>query len=267
MGNGFSPGDLLEIGAQARAAAREAGEHILDLYGSDASFSSKVDGSPLTRADQISHEVIVRSLSRFGFPIVSEEAADTTPTGGRYWLVDPLDGTKNFLAHDGEFTVNIALIEIDKPVLGVLFAPALEKLYFGAVGCPVWMKNKGGIDQCNALPRSAGLTMAISRFHDHPDSKRFAQANQVEVTVPIGAALKYGCLAMGEIDVYPRMVGTSEWDTAAGQAILEAAGGSLLDWETGKPLRYGKPNRRNGKFLAFRAPYQAADFNLALGSL
>jgi 3'(2'), 5'-bisphosphate nucleotidase len=113
-----------------------------------------------------------------------------------------------------------------------------------------------------ALPRSTELRMAISRFHDHPSTKRFAQANQVGETVSIGAALKYGQLAMGEIDVYPRMVGTFEWDTAAGQAILQAAGGSLFDWETGKPLRYGKPNRRNGKFLAFRAPYHIGNFNL-----
>jgi 3'(2'), 5'-bisphosphate nucleotidase len=160
--------------------------------------------------------------------------------------------------------VNIALIENENPVLGVLFAPALGSLYFGVAGGPVWMESQKSKTQFNTLPRSAGLRMATSRFHDHPDTKRFAQANRVEVTVPIGAALKYARLAIGEIDVYPRMVGTSEWDTAAGQAILQAAGGGFIDLETGKPLRYGKPNRRNGKFLAFRAPYKMKDFNLAL---
>lgn len=266
MCESFSLADLLEIGSHARAAARLAGQSILGFYGSDVSFSSKTDGSPLTRADQASHEVIVQSLSKLGFPIVSEEAPETVPSGACYWLVDPLDGTKDFLEHNDEFTVNIALIENDKPVLGVLYAPALDELYFGVMGGPVWMESEESKTPCDAVSRSTGLRMAISRFHDHPDTQSLAKANQVEVIVPIGAALKYGRLAMGEIDFYPRMVGTSEWDTAAGQAILQAAGGCLLDWETGKPLLYGKANRRNGRFLAFRAPYCHADFKTTIPS-
>lgn len=262
MRESFSLAELLEIGTHARVAARLAGRSILGFYGSDITFSSKADGSPLTRADQASHEVIVQSLSKLGFPIVSEEAPENVPAGTCYWLVDPLDGTKDFLAGNDEFTVNIALITIDKPVLGVLYAPAINQLYFGVAGGSVWMENKEGKTLYDAIPRSTGLRMAISRFHDHPDTTSFAHANEVKVTVPIGAALKYGRLAMGEIDVYPRIVGTSEWDTAAGQAILEAAGGCILDWETGKPLLYGKPHRRNGRFLAFRPPYCQEDFNM-----
>jgi 3'(2'), 5'-bisphosphate nucleotidase len=144
--------------------------------------------------------------------------------------------------------------------MGAVYAPALDELYVGAAGGPVWREKYGIRVLCPKIQRSNGLSMATSRFHDHPGTIRFAEANRVLASVPIGAALKYGRLAMGEIDVYPRLVGTSEWDTAAGQIILEAAGGALVDWESGKPMEYGKPNRRNGQFLAFRMPYLETDF-------
>jgi 3'(2'), 5'-bisphosphate nucleotidase len=102
----------------------------------------------------------------------------------------------------------------------------------------------------------------VSRFHNHPDVELFALANAVTIQVPLGSALKYGRLALGEVDVFPRLVGSAEWDTAAGQAVLEAAGGAVLDWQTGQPMRYGKTNRRNGRLMALRAPYRYAEFNL-----
>jgi len=246
----------------AVAAAKAAGSTILTFYRKDLSCEEKPDGSPLTCADQKSHHVISALLDKSGIPVVSEEGTDLHMGAHRYWLVDPLDGTKDFLAASDEFTVNIALIGNGIPVLGVLYAPALDELYFGAPGEFACRERRGVRTQCRVSPRCGGLRMAASRFHDHPDSEAFAKINRVAERIPVGAALKYGRLALGELDVYPRLVGTSEWDTAAGQAVLEAAGGHILDLATGKPLRYGKPHRRNGRFLAFRAPYLAADFKL-----
>lgn len=260
MNMALSGNDLIEIEAQTILAAKSAGDCILGFYGIDGNFSVKADGSPLTRADKASHEVIVETLSRLGFPIVSEEAPELGVTGTYYWLVDPLDGTKDFLARNHEFTVNIALIEGDRPIMGAVYAPEFDELYFGVVSGPVWREEGGIRVPCSESPRSTGLRMAKSRFHDQPCTVIFAEANRVQESIPIGAALKYGRLAMAEVDVYPRMVGTSEWDTAAGQAILEASGGQLVDLHTGRPLGYGKPKRRNGHFLAFRSPYRFSDF-------
>lgn len=256
----LSENDLLEIEDQIALAARSAGDCILGFWDTVESFSVKEDGSPLTRADKASHEIIASLMSRFGFPIVSEEAPEPEALGRYYWIIDPLDGTRDFLARNNEFTINIALIRGNQPIVGAIYAPKLDELYFGVAGGAVWLEKQGIRVACLKHPRREGLLMAISRFHDHPDSACFAELNNVQNCLPIGAALKYGRLAMGEIDVYPRLVGTSEWDTAAGQVILEASGGQLVDWDTGLPLVYGKPRRRNGRFLAFRWPYKYSDF-------
>jgi 3'(2'), 5'-bisphosphate nucleotidase len=252
----------IELGVAAVSAARAAGGAIMPFYKTGITSVAKLDGSPLTAADQAAHLAIASSLAATGIPLVSEEAEEMWPDAERYWLVDPLDGTKDFLAQNDEFTVNIALVDRGAPVLGVVFAPALDELYFGMPGQDVWRESAGLRSACACGERSLAPIMAISRFHDHPDSEVFAQVNAIAERRPMGAALKYGRMAIGQIDVYPRMVGTSEWDTAAGQAILEAAGGKMLDWATGKPLLYGKPGRRNGRFVAFRFPYQASDFKL-----
>jgi len=248
---------LLEL---AEKAARAAGQATLRYYRSDLQVDIKGDGSPLTMADRESHHFAMDVLSAAGLPIVSEEGYDLILDATNYWLVDPLDGTKDFLAANNEFTVNIALMEAGKPVLGVVYAPAIDELFCGVVGQGAWRDRRGVRTECQTSAKSAQLRMAKSRFHDHPDANTFAAMNEVSIQLPIGSALKYGRLAANEVDVYPRLVGTSEWDTAAGQAVLEAAGGSLLDWHTGTPLRYGKPDRRNGRFVAFRRPYQHADF-------
>lgn len=252
--------DVASMVDVAEAVAKAAGKTILKFYRKDIAFKLKSDGSPVTLADQASHQSIMGLLSKTKIPIVSEEAKELSPGATRYWLVDPLDGTKDFLAGNDEFTVNIALIENGTPILGVLFAPALDELYVGVPGGPAWQERHGVRTHCGVTPKSKQLKMAVSNFHDHPDSEVFAQANQVAVSIPIGSALKYGRLAAGEVDVYPRLVGTSEWDTAAGQAVLVAAGGRIVDWNTGRPLLYGKPRRRNGRFIAFRAPYTESDF-------
>lgn len=246
----------------ALEAAREAGVAIMRYYSQTLTVKYKQDGSPLTLADQAAHRVIADRLEGSGLVVVSEEGEDLYLAAERYWLVDPLDGTKDFLAGNGEFTVNIALVDQGRPVLGVVFAPAINELYWGTEGMGAWRIREGAAAALSAHSRSAPLRMAVSRFHDHSDVDIFAAQNGIVERVAIGSARKYCLLAAGEVDVFPRLVGSSEWDTAAGQAVLEAAGGQVLDWRTGKALKYAKPLRRNSRLLAFRTPYRREEFKL-----
>lgn len=248
--------------ALALEAARLAGNAILSHYQQPLSVAHKQDGSPLTLADQAAHLAIVRHLAHSGVTIVSEEGEDLHLDAERYWLVDPLDGTKDFLAGNGEFTVNIAVVDQGQPVLGVVFAPVLGDLYWGAKDLGAWRVRNGAETALLPQSQSPACRMAVSRFHDHRDVDVFVTMNEIEQRVAIGSALKYGLLAAAEVDVFPRLVGSSEWDTAAGQAVLEAAGGQVLDWQTGKTLHYGKPRRRNPRLLALRAPYCREEFQL-----
>lgn len=232
-------------------------------YRQSEDVSIKADGSPITLADEASHRAISELLSGTGVPVVSEEGSDLLMDAERYWIVDPLDGTKDFLAGNGEFTINIALIESGRPVLGVVYAPAINELFVGEVGECTWTLINGIRSDCEIpTTRSSRLRLAASRFHDHPDLAEFQKINDVVERIQIGSALKYCRLAQGTLDVFPRLVGSSEWDTAAGQVVVESAGGAVLDWRTGRPLTYGKANRRNPRLLSFRAPYAFEDFNL-----
>ncbi len=251
--------ELLEL---AIVAARYAGDVILGYYRRVDEIELKDDGSPLTLADRAAHNAIAAVLQDSGIPMVSEEGDDLLMDIPRYWLVDPLDGTKDFIAANDEFTVNVALIEGGRPVLGVVFAPALRELYAGQSGIGSWCEKAGIRTDCRQMEKPVTCRMAVSRFHDHPDVEVFAVANGIESRVPIGSALKYGLLAVAQVDVFPRLVGSSEWDTAAGQAVLEGVGGQILDWSTGQALCYGKPRRRNPRLLSFRAPYDITDFRL-----
>ncbi len=246
----------------AIGAAQLAGRSILMHYRQTLTVEYKQDGSPLTLADQAAHHDIMHQLAGSGVVVVSEEAEDLHLDAERYWLVDPLDGTKDFLAGNGEFTVNIALVEQGLPVLGVVFAPAIGELYWGTERMGAWRLSDGKVTALLPQPQAPTFRMAVSRFHDHPDVDEFVAQNGIEQRVAIGSALKYGLLAAAEVDVFPRLTGSSEWDTAAGQAVLEAAGGRVLDWQTGKALQYGKPRRRNPRLLAFRAPYCRDEFKL-----
>ncbi len=244
----------------AERAARQAGEDILRHVDTPLDVAHKDDGSPLTLADQAAHRRIMAALRDTPWPVVSEEGEHLHMAAPQYWLVDPLDGTKDFLAGNGEFTVNIALVDQGQPVLGVVLAPASDTLYIGGRDMGARRVASGRSEDLVAHPASLGCRMAVSRFHDHPDVDVFAQHNRIAQRVAVGSALKYGLLAAAEVDVFPRLVGSSEWDTAAGQAVLEAAGGQVLDWQTGQPLRYGKPGRRNPRLLSFRSPYRLDDF-------
>ena len=246
----------------ATDTARAAGNAIMCFYKQENHVAFKQDGSPLTLADRAAHVVITNCLASSKIPCVSEEGKDRFLNKTQYWLVDPLDGTKDFLSGNDEFTVNIALVEKNRPVLGIVYAPALDELYAGSVEHPAHLMKAGFATRYCSTEKSISLRATVSRFHDHPDVSVFAASNEVGELIPTGSSLKYARLAFGKADVFPRLVGSSEWDTAAGQAVLESAGGSVLNWHTGKPLSYGKKLRRNPRLISFRAPYQFNDFKL-----
>ncbi len=249
--------------ASAREAALLAGEAIMKIYTTNYEVEFKKDGSPLTQADLSAHAIIMETLANSEIDIISEEATSVIDMNNLFWLVDPLDGTKDFIHKNDEFTVNIALIQNARPILGIVYAPALNELYIGGAGIKAYVEKNGVKSILQTHPKRDFLVMATSRFHDHPTSEIFAAENNIKSSYAIGSSLKYCRMAEGKIDVYPRMVGSSEWDTAAGQAVLEAANGSLIDIKEEKPLLYGKQSRRNGKLLAFRYPYVLSDFVLS----
>jgi len=246
----------------ALKVAEDAGREVLAVWSKRLSFETKVDGSPITVADRKSHDLILQALSVSGLPIVSEEADDMSMNSTDYWLVDPLDGTKEFIAGNPEFTINIARVRDEFPVLGVVVAPALGQTFIGSRGEGAWLIDARGKQRLLALDRAPACRIAVSRFHDHPGTELFIARNSITQRIEIGSALKYGYLAASRVDVFPRLVGCYEWDTAAGQAVLEEAGGSVVEWSTGRRLRYGKPRRRNAELISFRAPYSLSDFRL-----
>jgi 3'(2'), 5'-bisphosphate nucleotidase len=242
--------------ADVCALAREAGASAMQVYDSDFVVLDKADRSPVTEADLRAEAVILAGLAGLtpDTPVISEEqaAAGAAPAAAeRFWLVDPLDGTREFVQRNGEFTVNIALIEAGAPTLGVVFAPALGRLFAGAQGLGAWTEDAAGRRRigCRAVP-AAGLTVVASRSHgDAAALDRFLAAHKVAATASAGSSLKFCLVAAGEADLYPRLGRTMEWDTAAGHAVLSAAGGrvSTLD---GAALRYGKPGLENPHFVA-----------------
>ncbi len=222
-------------------AAREAAMAIMQVYLGDFAHMAKADGSPVTIADQKAEAVILEHLKSTGIPVLAEEsaAAGIVPTlGERFFVVDPLDGTKEFLKRNGEFTVNIALVESGRPVLGVVLAPATGATF---VGGPDGAFEISGRDERLPLRTVPGGAMKVvaSRSHGHDALEGFCEAFQVVEDLSVGSSLKFCLVARGEAQLYPRFTPTSEWDTAAGQAVLEAAGGSVLTVD-GSPLRYGK---------------------------
>ena len=236
--------------------ARRAGELVLEVYATDFAVCGKDDQSPVTEADERAEQQIVAALKVLSpqLPIVAEEAvaAGRTPAvGSQFWLVDPLDGTKEFINRNGEFTVNIALVTDGRPVLGVVYAPALDLLFAGDVACGAWLETAGGRRpiHCRAVPE-AGLTVIGSRSHgDAAALDAFLSGRKVAALVSAGSSLKLCRIAAGEADLYPRLGRTMEWDIAAGQAVLVAAGGSVCDLH-GAALRYGKPGFENPHFVA-----------------
>jgi 3'(2'), 5'-bisphosphate nucleotidase len=244
------------------AIARAAGAAILPHYRSVLAVERKADRSPVTAADRAADAVIVPALERLtpGVAIVSEERIERAPppeklAGARFWLVDPLDGTKEFIAERGEFTVNIGLVERGRPILGVVLAPVTGRAYAGADGRAWRIEADGSARPIRArTPPATGLVVAHSRSHANWDRlDRFLDGKKVAERIVSGSAVKFGLVAEGAADLYPRFGPTSEWDTAAGQAVLEAAGGSVRDHE-GRPLTYAKPGFLNPGFVARGRP-------------
>jgi 3'(2'), 5'-bisphosphate nucleotidase len=239
-------------------AAYAAGEEILKVYTSGKiNVNDKVDGSPVTDADLRAHVVISQLLKSTGFPVLSEESIVLFEDRERwqsFWLVDPLDGTKDFIDGNDEFTVNIAFIKNGTPVIGVISAPALNRTWYSSIGSGAWHVHQGKTSPINALaPWPAESRMFISRFHDAPESMAFGCMNNVVHYIPAGSALKLAKIASSEAEFYPRFAGTFEWDIAAGDAIIREAQGLMLTIHGDLP-KYNKPNLRNSFLVAWRPP-------------
>jgi 3'(2'), 5'-bisphosphate nucleotidase len=249
--------DLRALLTELTPLIRDAGRVIMDIYATDFDVTKKGDDSPVTEADQRAEQVILAGLRRVtpDIPIVAEEevAAGHVPqVGARFWLVDPLDGTKEFISRNGEFTVNIALVENGRPILGLVYAPAIGRLFGGAQGQGAWVEDERGrraISTRDVPP--AGLTVVASRSHgDETALDAFLAGRKVASRTNAGSSLKLCLVAAGEADVYPRLGRTMEWDIAAGDAVLRAAGG-IVNTVAGPVLQYGKPGFDNPHFAAW----------------
>lgn len=244
---------------QLLAIARAAGDAIMSVYVEGArNIQRKEDASPVTEADLAAHLVLASQLRPLlpDCPVVSEEDSASQAyrqDKGRFWLIDPLDGTKEFIAKNDEFTVNIALIEEGRSVLGVVYAPAIDALYWGGAGLGAWrcvwgrtadikVSANGAADACRVVASKSHLNETTQSFIDRLGLVSLVQA---------GSSLKFCRVAEGEADIYPRLAPTCEWDTAAAQAVLEGAGGMVLNLD-GQPLQYGKPDVLNPSFIATR---------------
>jgi len=276
-------------------AALRAGGAILEIYKRDFEVEFKADESPLTEADKAAHYIIVDALEDTGIPILSEESKavpfEERKTWTKYWLVDPLDGTKEFIKKNGEFTVNIALIENGCPVMGVVYAPVLKTLYVGIVGEGAFratgdelfqaleVGSTDGLAVFQGLEKTGGkfpmlgksveqlplqseidnrkstIRVVASRSHCNDETKAFIakleQEGRVEL-VSSGSSLKLCLVAEGSADVYPRIAPTMEWDTAAAQAVVEASGATVVQYGMDEPLQYNKENLLNPYFVVSR---------------
>ena len=246
--------ELLE---QVVEVVRAAGAEVMAVYATDFQAVNKSDASPVTQADERAEALITPRLRALapGVPVVAEEAVaagDVPQVGRMFWLVDPLDGTKEFISRNGEFTVNVALIEDGRPVLGVVFAPALQKLWAGGPGLGSWVEADGQRRPiaCRAAP-DEGLTVVASRSHgDATALDAFLAGRKVAANVSVGSSLKLCQVAQGAADVYPRLGRTMEWDIAAGHAVVLGAGGTV-ERVQGGPLTYGKPGFDNPHFACW----------------
>jgi len=251
--------NLLQLAQEVGKIARSAGAEILKIYETeDFGVEFKADDSPLTRADKAANAVIVSQLELLNFsaPVVSEESKEI-PFAQRqhykyFWLVDPLDGTKEFIKRNGEFTVNVALVEENRPVVGVVYVPVSDELFFAAIGEGAYKETIEHPIKANAVKlEDLGLRVVASRSHLNEATQSFMEQLNKPKIVSRGSSLKIIELAKGEADLYPRLAPTMEWDTGAAQIILEEAGGKIIDETTGNPLAYNKEVLRNNHFVAY----------------
>lgn len=248
---------------EVKRIARAAGDAVLEVYGTEFSVDVKADASPLTEADRRSNAVILEGLARLApaIPVISEETR-TLPYAERrdwdcFWLVDPLDGTKEFIKRNGEFTVNIALVRDGRPVLGVVYQPVGDHLYWAVEGKGAW-KSSGGGEPCRLgggahYSEKSEVVVVASRSHLTDEVREFVAALEAEGKAvefrSAGSSLKLCLVAEGTADVYPRLGPTMEWDTAAAHAVALESGRKVVEHGTGQPLRYNKEDLLNPYFL------------------
>jgi 3'(2'), 5'-bisphosphate nucleotidase len=237
-------------------AVRDAGLKAMDIYSREVDVALKADSSPVTEADLAVDEILTKELVRLfpDCPVVTEEQASThvvDAKNGRFFLVDPIDGTKEFINKTGEFTINIGLIENNVPIAGIVYAPAQGRLFIAETDGSCYELNDDNFRK-DLKVRNCGESSMIavaSRSHNTPETQSFLDDNGISDCVSAGSSLKFCVLAAGEADIYPRFGPTMEWDTAAGHAVLSGAGGQVLNID-GSPFKYGKPDYRNPNFIA-----------------
>lgn len=215
----------------------------------------KGDKSPVTDADIAANKLITKTLSDLtpDIPVIAEEDEQQGSEGhALFWLVDPLDGTRSFVRGEPEFTVNIGLVSQGKPVIGVIYAPPQDALYYGEVGKGAWRALGGRAPEsiCSRFPASDGMVVTRSKSHPSPATEAYLRTLTIKQLISSSSSIKFCLLAEGRADLYPRFGRTMEWDTAAGHAILQAAGGRV-ETTDGKPLTYGKPGYENPHFIAY----------------
>jgi 3'(2'), 5'-bisphosphate nucleotidase len=236
---------------------KQAGAAIMDIYRGEHMVEFKKDKSPLTAADKASHKTIVRELQKHypEIPVLSEEGKNISYAIRRewrcFWLVDPLDGTKEFIKRNGEFTVNIALIINNITVMGVIYIPVQDKIYWGTIGEGAFVQE--GMNEPNSISvrrpdPEKGLTVVMSRSHPSPELDEYLKTIKIAEAISAGSSLKFCAVAEGKADVYPRLGPTMEWDTGAGHAIVCASGGKVVKLD-GNPLVYNKENLLNPHFI------------------
>ena len=259
----MNPTELIPLIEPLLQLAKTAGERIMAIYNADdIGQRLKADQSPVTLADLAAHNVLAPALQHLAdWPVVSEEDEASLAfrtTASRFWLIDPLDGTKEFIAKNGEFTVNIALIDHGRSVLGIVYAPVLGLLYWGGPVVGAHRIKDGCTQAIRVVQDTSQSTEAqpqrvvASKSHLNEATKKFIDKLGEVSLIQAGSSLKFCRVAEGDADIYPRLAPTCEWDTAAAQAVLEGAGGIVLDFNTREPLRYGKHDVLNPSFVAAR---------------
>lgn len=253
--------DVAGMAEAVQSIAQRAGELILEVYNAEAPLQivAKADNSPVTQADWQSNTLITEALQALtpGIPILSEETPPDDYAIRRaytyWWLIDPLDGTREFIRRNGEFCVCIALMYREFPVLGVIYVPVLEEMYWAVSGQGSYFRVDGKIHRLHASvfkSSDPALKVACSRSHLDPHTAAFVDNLNQAVLQPVGSARKLGLLARGEIHLYPRLVSLHEWDLAAGQLIVEEAGGKVIDYKTGQRIAYNSPTLYCPPFIA-----------------
>lgn len=239
---------------------KQSGSAIMDYFGS-YEFTLKDDASPVTKADFASHALLTSSLKRVkNIPILSEENIieyDVRKKWDEFWLIDPLDGTKEFINGDQEFCISVALIRQNHPIVGAIYAPALDEFFYAEKGVGF---NQTSLHLHENHSKDSAYVIAVSRFHHSEKTEKFLSEHNLSNVKSIGSALKFCRLATGEIDLYPRFEGSKEWDIAAGHLILKESGGNIMDLKTNTEPVYNKPQLENNFFIASRKGVEIENF-------